>query len=80
MQENIISVNAQEEIDACTATDEKVKKLLSHISGPLKAGDATGFYMMLNIMEKHGSQSTVRLAVTIRNQATLSDNKVQRKG
>ena len=66
VQENIISTNGIEEISSPSLTNsEKVVKLLSHISGPLKAGDAKGFHTMLNIMKEHGSQSTKDLAVKI---------------
>ena len=43
VQGNIISTDDLEEINAITTTRDKVEKLLSHISGPLKVGDAKGF-------------------------------------
>ena len=63
VQENIISTSDLEEINILAATRKKVEKLLSHISGPLTAGNTKGFYSMLTIMKEHGSQSTKDLAI-----------------
>ena len=42
VSENIISISDYEEISVLNVTNsEKVVKLLSHISGPLEAGDAS---------------------------------------
>ena len=63
VQDSIISTNDVQEINAIVTTRHKVQKLLSHISGPLTAGDTKGFYVMLTIMKEHGSQSTYDLAI-----------------
>lgn len=63
VQEKIINANDIEEINAIVTIPKKVEKLLSHISGPLTAGDARGFDTMLTIMKEHGSQSTKHLAL-----------------
>ena len=65
VERDIISTSDEEEINAIVTTAKKVKKLLSHISGPLTAGDPKGFHMMLTIMEEYGNQSTKDLAVKI---------------
>ena len=65
VQEDIISFHTQEEISTIVTTQEKVQKLLSHISGPLTAGDATGFQKMLTVMKDHGIQDTKDLAIQI---------------
>ena len=65
VQENVITALAQEEISTITITEEKVKKLLSHISASLTAGDATGFQKMLTVMKYHGIQDTKYLAMQI---------------
>ena len=62
VQRSIISENEMEEISNLTIRVEKVKRLLSHISGPLSAGNSNRFYMMLSIMEEHGTQATKELA------------------
>ena len=62
VQEQIINFHVLEEISAITTTLGKLKKLLSHISGPLTAGNAMGFLKMLTIMKEHGSQATKDLA------------------
>ena len=61
--EKIINISDLQEINAIVTTPKKVEKLLSHVSGPLTAGDAKGFHTMLTIMKEHGSQSTKDLAV-----------------
>ena len=73
VSENIISISDHEWISVPNLPNsEKVVKLLSHISGPLEAGDAKVFHTMLDIMKKHGSQSTKDLADKI--SETLSSN------
>ena len=63
VSENIISISDHEETSTLNITNsEKVVKLLSHISSPLEAGDAKVFHKMLDIMKKHGCQSTIDLA------------------
>ena len=80
VQENIISTNDVEEINAITTVPKKVEKLLSHISGPLTAGDVKGFHTMLTIIKQHGNQSTKDLAERISHELTLATNKTEDKG
>ena len=70
VQDQIISFSDQEEINAITTTRKRAEKLLLHISGPLTAGDDTGFYKMLTIMEERGIQTTKNFAVKIRSELT----------
>ena len=62
--ENIINTDEEEKITHSTVKAEKVRMLLIHIAGPLKAGNEAGFYVMLRIMKSHGHDAT----------QTLSDN------
>ena len=80
VQENIISTSDKEEINALNTSSEKVEKLLSHISGPLKAGDARGFHTMLNIMKEHGSQSTKDLVVKMNSEIISSNSEREHEG
>ena len=80
VQENIIITNDLEEINGITTTCDKVKKLLLHISGPLTAKDAKGFYTMLTIMKEHGNQSTKDLAVRMSHEVTSVINKMEDEG
>jgi len=66
VQQSIISTNELEVISKLHSRVEKVKKLLSHISGPLQAGNSKGFYSMLSIMEERGVQATRELAAAMR--------------
>jgi len=66
VQEKIIKPEDQDDINTSAKTQEKVKKLLKHISGPLQAGDTKGLYTMLDIMKNHGTQPTVDLAETLK--------------
>ena len=54
----IINMDDEEEIKNVVVASEKVRKLLLHISGPLKANNTEGFYVMLNIMKEHGMRAT----------------------
>jgi len=74
VQENIIPVGDLEDTSSLTRLG-KVKKLLSHISGPLKANNAAGFYTLLSIMEEHGTQATRELASTMRSLVTTDLSK-----
>ena len=65
VQEKIINPEDQDDINTSAKTQEKVNKLLKHISGPLQAGNSKGFYTMLNIMKNHGTQATIDLAETL---------------
>ena len=80
VQDNIITVNNVEEINAITTTPKKVEKLLSHIYGPLEVGDAKGFHTMLTIMKEHGNQSTKDLAVKMSCEMNLTNNKTDNEG
>ena len=62
--ENVINIDTLEEINATipATTKFKVQKLMTHISGPLTAGNTKVFYTMLRIMEKYGHQATQQLA------------------
>ena len=80
VEENIINTNNEEEINTITTTSNKVRKLLLHISGPLKAGDAKGFHTMLTIMKERGNQSTHDLAVRMNHELTLAINKTEHEG
>jgi len=60
---NIISLD---DIDGNDVKSQKVRKLLLHISGPLREGHTHGFYTMLEIMEQYGTQDTQKLATIMR--------------
>jgi len=66
----IIAQSELEEIMVIPSKKYKVVKLLKAISGPLEAGNAKNFYTMLDIFEKHGTQATKELAVTMRSLIT----------
>jgi len=66
---NIIS---PDDIDEKYVKSQKVRKLLLHISGPLREGRTHGFYTLLKIMEQHGTQATRKLATIMR--GLLPDN------
>ena len=80
VQENIISTSDIEEISALNTNSERVVRLLTHISGPLEAGDAKGFHTMLNIMKEHGSQSTKDLAVKMSSEIKSSNSEREHEG
>jgi len=60
--EKIISTEEEESIKSCVTKPEKVQKLLLNISGPLKAGNDSGFNAMVKIMKKYGTMATQALA------------------
>ena len=60
--ENYITTNEEEKIKTCATNSEKVRVLLTNISGPLKAGYKEVFYDMLKIMKEHGTKPTQDLA------------------
>lgn len=64
--ENIINPENLEEINATTTSSQKVQKLLKCILGPLDGGHTRGFYLMLRIMEMHGTLATQDLANEIK--------------
>ena len=66
VQENVISINEVEVINATIPSTMKVQKLIAHISGPLEAGNTKVFYIMLRIMEERGHQATRELANQIK--------------
>ena len=78
VQKDIINISDVEEINAIITTTKKVEKLLSHISGPLTAGDPKEFHMMLTIMKEHGNQTTKDLAVKI--MASSNNSKTEHEG
>ena len=57
-----LTVEEEKQITAITITSEIIDSLLIKILGLLKAGNSTGFYMMLQIMKKHGGKATQALA------------------
>lgn len=64
VSERIIAADEAEEIkSSALIKSEKVKKFLTNISGPLRAGDNSGFYVMLKIMNTHGTKATQNLAI-----------------
>jgi len=65
VEHNIITIGHLDQMASLTAL-AKVSKLLSHISGPLKAGNTKSFHIMLSIMEMHGTQATRELATVIK--------------
>ena len=54
------------EISAIILPAKKMQKLMTHISGPLRAGNTEGFYAMLRIMENYGHHATQQLAGQMR--------------
>jgi len=64
VQSGIITFAEEQSILALNKTTvDKVKSLLAHISGPLKGGDAKGFYKLLDILKSEGKQPTKDLAL-----------------
>ena len=74
VQIKIITTNDLEEINVMDPPTKKhkVQKLMTHISGPLTAGNTEVFYTMLRIMEKHGHQATKQLADQIRKSSSAN--------
>ena len=68
VEEEVITINDVDEINAIVPSTKKLKvqKLMTHISGPLLAGNTEMFYTMLRIMEDYGHQATQQLANQIR--------------
>jgi len=64
--EEIIVEEDREDISAMRTSSEKVQRLLTHITGPLDAGNTQPFYVMLRIMEVYGTQATKRLSGQIK--------------
>ena len=61
---NVIGFQEERDILALKQSD-RVRSLLSHISGPLEGGDTKGFYKLLDIMKSKGKQATKDLAETM---------------
>ena len=80
VQENVITTNDVEEINASKIKSERVEKLLSHISGPLESGDTKGLHTMLTIMKEYGNQSTKDLAVKMSCKVASAINKTESEG
>ena len=57
-----LTVEEEKQITAITTTSEKIDSLLIKISSLLKAGNSTGFHMMLKIMREQGGKATQTLA------------------
>ena len=68
VEHRVVSSNDLEEINTTVPSTKKhkVEKLLTHISGPLKAGNTDVFYTMLRIMGEHGHLATQNLADQIK--------------
>ena len=68
VEKEVITTNDLEEINTTIPSTKKhkVQKLMTHISGPLTAGNTEVFYTMLRIMEDYGHQATQQLADQIR--------------
>ena len=64
----IINLEDAEKITNISTSSVKVQKLLTHVAGPLQAGNTQPYYTMLIIMEQYGTQATRTLATQIRNQ------------
>ena len=60
--ENIIEHNHVQEINAVVTERQKVQKFLTHVEGPLRAGNTEVFNVMLRIMEEYGLKATQQLA------------------
>ena len=76
VEENIVSDSNLDETKSLTSF-VKMNRLLSQISGRLKTGNTKGFYAMLSIMKKHGSETTRNLSIAIMNtlKTEYSDDK-----
>ena len=74
VQEKVMTTNDLEEISTIIPSTKKhkVEKLLTHISGPLRAGNTKVFNIMLRIMEEYGHQATKQLADQIRKSLSVA--------
>ena len=66
VKEKIITPDDQQEINGMNKLSQKASKLMTYISGPLKAGNTDVFYTMLKIMEEYGNSPTQTLAEKIK--------------
>ena len=78
VQNGIITMDEEAVIHHTITQSEKVKKLLRHIVGPLKANKKKGFYAMLDIMKKYGVTATQTLAGELQSKVRSSDNPFSR--
>ena len=74
VSQRIINIDDEEEIKSVVIASEKVRKLLLHISGPLRANNTEGFYIMLDIMKEHGMRATQQLAYLLLTELESSDS------
>lgn len=75
--EEIITINEEEKIKNHITKSDKVRMLLLRISGPLQAGNKTGFYVMLKIMKKYGTRATQDLAEFLESSTIYSGERRQ---
>ena len=75
VQQRVITTNELEEISATVPSTKKLKiqKLMTHISGPLTAGNTEVFYTMLRIMQEYGHQATQHLGDQMRKSLPVAD-------
>ena len=71
VQEKIITTNDLEEINAIVPSTEKLQKLMSYVSGSLRAD------VMLRIMEEYGHQATRQLGDQIRKSLLVTDENIR---
>ena len=76
VEEKVITINDLEAINTTIPSTKKLKvqKLMTHISGPLTAGNTEVFYTMLRIMEDYGHQATQQLADQIRRSLPIASD------
>ena len=65
VESDIIGYQEERDILAQKTQSDKVRSLLSHISGPLEGDDTKGFYKLLDIMKSKGKQATKDLAINM---------------
>ena len=73
VDENVIKFEDLDDINTVVISNKKVQRLMTHISGPLRAGNTEGFYIMLRIMEEHGHHATQQLADQIRSSLSVTN-------
>jgi len=74
--ERIITMDEEEKIKQCVTRSDKVRMLLLNISGPLKAGNESGYYVMLKVMKKYGTDATQKLAVHMESCTEYRDSSI----
>ena len=75
LEEKIFTINEEQTV-AITTASAKVQLLLQKISTLLKAGNSTGFYIMLKVMKEHGDKGAQTLADHIMNTLKISGDKL----